>query len=78
MPTARLRTSCAAASLLLASACATPPIGGATATEAARCEAWQASLPTRSHQDTAQTQAEIGHAYDVFEAACLDRQVRAS
>ena len=70
MPTARLRTSCAAASLLLASGCATPPIVGATATEQARCEAWAASLPTRSHADTPQTQAAIGHVYDVFEAAC--------
>ena len=70
MPTAKLRMSCVAASLLLTSACATQPIVEATATEAARCEAWEASLPTRSDADTAQTQAEVGHAYDVFEAAC--------
>ena len=44
------------------------PVGGAT--EAALCDAWQQSLPTRSHKDTAQTQAEIGRAYDIFEAAC--------
>lgn len=41
-----------------------------TATEAALCRAWRDSLPGRSRQDTAQTQAEIGTAYDVQAAAC--------
>jgi len=40
------------------------------ATEAALCDVWQDSLPTRSQRDTAQTIAEIGRAYDVFEAVC--------
>jgi len=48
-------------------------IGAGGATEAALCDAWQQSLPTRSHKDTVQTQAEIGRAYDIFEAACSGR-----
>lgn len=43
-----------------------------TATEAALCRAWRDSLPGRSRQDTQQTQAEIGTAYDVQAAACPD------
>ena len=42
----------------------------ATATEAALCQAWGASLPSRSRQDTPQTQAEITQAYADFAAAC--------
>jgi len=34
------------------------------------CDIWQESLPTRSKADTAQTIAEIGRAYDQFEAVC--------
>ena len=43
-----------------------------SATEAALCSAWGESLPTRSHSDTEQTQAEIETGYDVFVAACPD------
>lgn len=46
--------------------------GAATATEAARCEIWGKSLPTRSRSDTAQTQAEISRAYAAFSLACPD------
>mgnify|MGYP006447794605 CR=1 FL=1 len=38
--------------------------------EAALCDARQDSLPSRSRDDTDQTIADIGHAYDVFEAVC--------
>ena len=41
-----------------------------TATTEALCDVWQDSLPSRSAQDTEQTRAEIGRAYDVFEAVC--------
>lgn len=34
------------------------------------CDVWQDSLPSRSRADTEQTIAEIGRAYDVFEAVC--------
>lgn len=44
--------------------------GAGTATEAARCEIWGKSLPTRSHIDTAQTQEEISRAYAAFALAC--------
>lgn len=53
------------------SGCATWP-GAATATEAARCEIWGKSLPTRSRSDTAQMQAEISRAYAAFLLACPD------
>ena len=53
------------------SGCATWP-GAATATEAARCEIWGKSLPTRSRSDTAQMQAEISRAYAAFSLACPD------
>ncbi len=61
----------AAASMLpvLVAGC-TPTTGVATATEAEICRAWRDSLPTRSSQDTEQTRAEIGRAYDVQAAAC--------
>ena len=42
----------------------------ATATKEAMCDVWHDSLPSRSAQDTEQTRAEIGRAYDVFEAVC--------
>lgn len=51
------------------SACV-PTTSGATATEAELCRQWRDSLPTRARQDTEQTQAEIGRAYDVQAAAC--------
>lgn len=54
---------------LTLTACA-PMKGPATATEATLCRLWGESLPTRSHSDTAQTQAEIGAAYADFGAAC--------
>lgn len=60
------------ASLLIAltlTACA-PLKAPATATEATLCRLWGESLPTRSHRDTEQTQAEIGAAYADFGAAC--------
>ena len=44
--------------------------GVATATEAEICRAWRDSLPSRSVQDSVQTRAEIGTAYDVQAAAC--------
>ena len=53
----------------LAGAC-TPTTGAATATEAEICRAWRGSLPSRSVQDSVQTRAEIGTAYDVQAAAC--------
>lgn len=56
--------------LMLASAACSPTINAATGTERALCEAWRDSLPTRSSSDTAETQAEIGTAYDVQAAAC--------
>ena len=34
------------------------------------CREWGRSLPSRSRQDTEQTQREVGKAYDVYEAAC--------
>jgi hypothetical protein len=44
---------------------------GDTAIEAI-CREWGRSLPTRSRQDTEQTQREIGRAYNVYEAVCND------
>ena len=44
--------------------------GEGTATEAARCEIWGKSLPTRSRSDTAQTKEEISRAYAAFEMTC--------
>lgn len=45
-------------------------MGQATATEAAICQAWGDSLPTRSHADTQVTQDEIAVAYADFVNAC--------
>lgn len=44
--------------------------GAATATEAARCEIWGKSLPTRSRSDTEQTRDEIQRGYAAFSLAC--------
>ena len=55
---------------MLASAGCVQTTTGATGTTRALCEAWRDSLPSRSRSDTAQTQAEIGLAYDVQAAAC--------
>lgn len=44
----------------------------ATETEIALCEAWGGSLPSRSRDDTDQTQIEIGIAYADFVSACPD------
>jgi hypothetical protein len=64
-----LMKSAAALAMLTATGCTTMT-AGATATEAAMCDVWQDSLPTRSRSDTPETQEEIGRAYDVFEAVC--------
>ena len=58
------------ASLMLTSVAACQMTAAATETERALCEAWRDSLPSRSSSDTAQTQAEIGRAYDTQAAAC--------
>jgi hypothetical protein len=42
----------------------------ATETEAALCESWRDSLPSRSSRDTEETQDEIENGYNVFLAAC--------
>ena len=42
----------------------------ASATEAAICDAWRDSLPTRSRSDTQETITQIGILYDTFLAAC--------
>lgn len=47
-----------------------PSTSVAGATEATLCRVWGESLPTRSHGDTPQTQAEIGNSYADFAAAC--------
>jgi hypothetical protein len=46
------------------------PTTEASETERALCEAWAESLPTRSREDTEQTQEEIGRSYDAQAAAC--------
>ena len=56
--------------LAVLSGCARLTTPAVSETEAALCDVWQGSLPTRSQRDTAQTIAEIGRAYDVFEAVC--------
>jgi predicted outer membrane protein len=63
-----LMKSAAALAMLTATGCTMT--AGATATEAAMCDVWQDSLPTRSRSDTPETQEQIGRAYDVFEAVC--------
>lgn len=60
----------AALLMLPALVACTPTMPAATATEAELCRQWRDSLPTRSRSDSAQTQAEIGAAYDVQAAAC--------
>lgn len=60
-----------AAALVMLTGCNSMKITAAGgATEQALCDVWQDSLPSRSRADTTQTQAEIGRAYDKFEAAC--------
>ena len=59
-----------AAALVMLTACNMTTTGAGSATEAAMCDAWQDSLPTRSRSDTPETIAQIGRAYDVFEAVC--------
>ncbi len=51
------------------SACG-PTVTQAGATETTLCRIWGESLPTRSHADTTQTQAEIATAYADFAQAC--------
>ena len=66
------RSAARASLILLLAACQgsgpTATVGGAT--EATLCRVWGESLPTRSHADSPQTQAEIGDAYADFAAAC--------
>ena len=59
-----------AAALAMLMGCTPTMTPEATATTEAMCDVWQDSLPSRSTQDTEQTRAEIGRAYDVFEAVC--------
>ena len=56
--------------MLTATGCTPTTTPEVTATSEALCDVWQDSLPSRSAQDTEQTRAEIGRAYDVFEAVC--------
>lgn len=55
--------------LTLLGACKTT-VTPVTATEDALCRAWGESLPTRSRNDTVQTQDEITDAIADFAAAC--------
>lgn len=64
-----LTTFAAVLAMLTATGCG-QKIGAGSATEAAMCDVWHDSLPSRSVNDTDQTIAEIGRAYDVFEAVC--------
>ena len=57
-----------AAALVMLGGCTSMRTTEAGATETAIFDAWEDSLPSRSHKDTAKTQKEIGRAYDVFEA----------
>lgn len=59
-----------AAALVTLTGCQMQTTQEVSATEAAMCDAWQDSLPTRSRSDTPETIAQIGRAYDVFEAVC--------
>ena len=59
-----------AGALAMLMGCSPMTTTGGSATEAALCDVWQDSLPSRSKADTERTIAEIGRAYDVFEAAC--------
>ena len=56
--------------LLILSGCARLTTQEVSETEAALCDVWQDSLPTRSQRDTPETIEGIGRAYDVFEAVC--------
>ena len=59
--------------LVLLPACGLKPLAqthAASATEAALCDEWGNSLPSRSHKDTQQTQDEIGEGYDVYVWSC--------
>lgn len=67
---AALMKSVAVLTLLAVPGCTWTRTSEATATEQELCLAWRDSLPTRSRQDTEQTKAEIGRAYDVHAAAC--------
>jgi len=44
----------------------------ATETEKELCVTWGESLPTRSRQDTPETQSEISDSYEDFGLACPD------
>jgi len=46
------------------------PVATGGATESAICNEWFESLPTRSREDSAQTQNEIQRAYAVQDAVC--------
>lgn len=58
-----------AVALVTLMGCSTPRTV-ATETEIEQCRAWKNSLPTRSRQDTQQTQDEIGAAYTAYDAVC--------
>ena len=58
-----------ASSAIFLSACAATTMP-ATETEAELCRQIGAALPTRSHADTGQTQAEIQRLYATFALAC--------
>ena len=59
-----------ASALLMLAACNPRMTSEVIETEAALCDVWQDSLPTRSKADTPETIEGIGRAYDVFEAVC--------
>lgn len=56
--------------LLMLNGCHTTPRTSAGIAIDVMCREWGRSLPSRSRQDTPETQAEISTAYNVFEAAC--------
>jgi hypothetical protein len=64
-----LKAFAAVCALSVTSACVGTMTPG-SATEAALCETWGKSLPTRSRQDTGQTSEEIQAGYADFSAAC--------
>ena len=68
----------ATALMMLTTACGsmTTLVSGTEASEAEAevCRSLGEALPTRSRQDTTQTQGEIQRAYAVFEAACPDHK----
>lgn len=72
VPTKSIALLCAATIAL--AACdrplRTPQTVAVSATDRAWCDTLFSMLPTRSRQDSEQTQAEIGDLYDYYERAC--------